>query len=59
MESAKSVLPNCARVDLVADSYDENSIKATERQRCGFGDKSLNKIKDSSKFPIISQKFSK
>ena len=34
----KSVPPNCARVDLVADSYDEISTKASERQCRGFGD---------------------
>ena len=35
----KSVPPNCARVDLVADSYDEILIKASERQCRGFGDR--------------------
>ena len=35
----KSVPPNCARVDLVADSYDEISIKTSEWQCRGFGDR--------------------
>ena len=43
----KLIPTNCTRVDLVADRYNENSIKSTERLGGGIGDKVEIKSADS------------